>query len=171
MKLSTRKILDRSFSGLGVFSILLMTAALVVILGPLCWRGIGAIFFRGTVEHRLVMHEEFGVGNGEGLAEELKVITAAREPVYAAMHAFEEELSSFSGRKKREYRQHYHEFEEHLTELIGPAPGAEKEVLIRNRYGATRWDRTQVKLQRVLYDEVWELQFDQAGNPMPSRKV
>jgi phosphate transport system permease protein len=40
VRLSTRKLLDRSFSGLGLFSILVMGAALVVILVPVISRGV-----------------------------------------------------------------------------------------------------------------------------------
>ena len=55
MQLTTRKILNRAFTASGVFAIVLMTAALVILLAPMFARGIGAIFFTGTVEHRRLM--------------------------------------------------------------------------------------------------------------------
>ena len=49
MDLGTRKILDRSFTAVGVTSILLMATALLVVIVPIFTGGIGAIFFKGTI--------------------------------------------------------------------------------------------------------------------------
>ena len=57
MRLATRKLLDRSFSGMGVISIAIMAAALLVILVPIFVRGSRAFVFRATVEHRRLLHE------------------------------------------------------------------------------------------------------------------
>ena len=65
MELRTRKLLDRSFSGLGISAIMLMAFALLLILTPIIWKGAQAYFFTGTIEHRKVMYDHFGRGNIE----------------------------------------------------------------------------------------------------------
>ena len=55
MELRTRKLLDRSFSGLGISAIALMAIALLLILTPIIWKGSKAYIFKGTIEHRKVM--------------------------------------------------------------------------------------------------------------------
>jgi ABC-type nitrate/sulfonate/bicarbonate transport system permease component len=68
MRLHTRKVLDRAFSGLGFFSIALMAAALIILLAPIFTRGAGAFVFRGTVEFRRVMAERFDRGDRAAVA-------------------------------------------------------------------------------------------------------
>ena len=60
---STRKVLDKSFTGFGIMSIVLMAASLLVILAPICVRGVGAFFFATTVEHRKMLLELFEQGD------------------------------------------------------------------------------------------------------------
>jgi phosphate transport system permease protein len=94
MSLATRKLLDRSFSAVGVFSILIMGAALLVILVPIFSRGAGAFVFRATVEHRRLLHERFERGDDAALAAELQSVRAARQPVYDMMARFESGLGN-----------------------------------------------------------------------------
>ncbi len=89
MRLSTRKLLDRSFTGLGVVSIGLVALVLVVLLGPIVVRGVGAYVFRATVEHREVLWHEFEVGDPEALESEVAQVQAVRQPVYDALAKFE----------------------------------------------------------------------------------
>ena len=91
MKLGTRKLLDRSFSALGLFSILIMGAALLVILTPIFKRGAGAFVFKATVEHRRLLLERFERGNPDALAAELEAAQLARRPVYDMLTRFEAE--------------------------------------------------------------------------------
>ncbi len=92
MRLGTRKVLDRSFSGLGLFSLFLMCAALVVILGPIFARGTGAFIFKETVERRRVMNAKFGRGDPERLEQELAAAQEARKPVFRMLRERDEEL-------------------------------------------------------------------------------
>ncbi len=82
MRRNTRNVVDKAFSGLGIVSILLMAAALVVILLPILVNGAGAYVFRGTVEHRRVLLELFGRGDADRLQREWAAAEAARQPVY-----------------------------------------------------------------------------------------
>ena len=59
MRMLLRHILDKLFTSLAGLSVVLMAAALVVILGPIVWRGTGAVLFRGTVEFRRMQLEQF----------------------------------------------------------------------------------------------------------------
>jgi len=81
MHLGRRKILDKSFTGLGLFSIALMAAALVVLLAPIFIRGSAAFVFRATVEHRRAQMALFKAGDADALAAEVQRTDAARRPV------------------------------------------------------------------------------------------
>ncbi len=157
MQLRTRKVVDRAFTGLGVFSIGLVAATLIVLLGPIVVRGLGAFFFSATIEHRRVQLDVFGHGDATAIDGEWIAVQAARQPVYDAMTAFENQLETqFRGRERREYRELYAEFKDALRELFGPLPGEKEPQLLRNQYGPTRWDRAQVKAHHVLYREEWD---------------
>lgn len=50
----------------------------------------------------------------------------------------------------------YGDFVRHARELFGPLPGDSRQIMPRDRFGQTRWDRTLVKLHQLLYIEVWD---------------
>jgi len=56
MRLETRKLLDKAFTGAGYFSTSLMLASVVILLAPIFVRGISAIVFQGTIEHLSLIH-------------------------------------------------------------------------------------------------------------------
>lgn len=154
MQLASRKLIDRSFTGLSVFSIFLVAGALVIILAPIVWRGMGAVFFRGTIEHRRVQFDLFGHGDGDSITAEIAAAAEARRPVYELVAGFEKELADDLA-TRRQYADALEEVKTGLRELLGPFDG-EAPVLYRERYGQTRWERAQVKLERVLYTETYD---------------
>lgn len=155
MQLGTRKLFDRAFTGIGLFSILLMTAALLVFLVPITLRGARAFWFRGTIEYRKLVLDHFGRGDRAEVEREAARAAEARMAVYGPLAAFKAELKKdFSLRLK--YRKDLAEFEDALAALLGPAPGRAPPVLVRDRYGQTRWDRAQAKLHDVLYIEEYD---------------
>lgn len=211
MRLETRKLLDKAFSGLGLIAIAVMAIALLLILSPIVWRGSKAFVFKGTIEHRRVMVEQFDRGNVDKFNAEMETITEARAPLYkmledyetetmAVTSALEEEMdakkaqakelkSEIRALKKMEGKEAeivakdaeedrlkdeakalkeqireldesrnapYHAVVDAVKELLGPMPGQRKPVLLRQQYGQTRWDRTQVKLHELLYSEEWD---------------
>jgi len=212
MNLQTRKVLDKAFSGFGLIAIAVMAVALVLILAPIIWRGSKAFVFKGTIEHRRVMLEQFDRGHPEAFNKEMQLAAEARAPVYEMMAAYQTSTQKLVASideqidrtktedralraqirelKKAEPRddalleslnakrdqldaeeqdlkkqlsdiedsriQPYEELEDAMKELLGPAPGQRTPVLIRQRYGQTRWDRTQIKLHEVLYSEEWD---------------
>lgn len=156
MRLETRKLMDKAFSGFGLIAIAVMAMALVMILAPIIWRGSKAFIFKGTIEHRRVMLEEFDRGHTEAFNREQQEAVKARAPVYEMLEDFEAEMKAMDRSERREYRAAFKEVEKAIKVLLGPAPGDRTPVLIRQRYGQTRWDRTRIKLHEALYSEEWD---------------
>ena len=156
MNLSTRKLLDKSFSGLGLSSIALMGITLILILAPIIWNGSKAYIFKGTIEHRKVMFDHFDRGNYDKLAIEKSNINTARNFIYQSLDNFDEELKLMDSSERRKYRSDYREFKKQIKELLGPSPTDRKPVLIRQQYGQNRWDRTLIKLHEILYIQEWD---------------
>ena len=94
MRLETRKLLDKAFSGLGLIAIAVMAIALLLILTPIIWRGSKAFIFKGTVEHRRVMIEQFNRGNADKFTKEVAQIAKARAPIYKMLEGFELETEA-----------------------------------------------------------------------------
>ena len=67
MNIGTRKILDRSFTALGIGSIVVMAIALLIVLVPIVSNGFGAICFTGTVEHRKCCSMSSGAAEARAL--------------------------------------------------------------------------------------------------------
>ncbi len=82
MRLETRKLLDRSFSSLGIIAIGLMGAAILVLLVPIVKKGVTAFVFKGTVEYRKMEYELFDRGNKATLDAEIAETNAVRAKVY-----------------------------------------------------------------------------------------
>jgi phosphate transport system permease protein len=159
MRLGTRKVLDRSFTGLGVFSIGLVATALVVLLAPIVARGLGAFVFRGTVEHRRMLLEKFNHGDRATVEADVAQARAARQPVYDLLAAYE--------RTHGHDEQSYVDLRDALHVLLGPLPGERTPVMPREQYGQTRWDRAQVKLHKLLYVQEWDYSDPtQMGKPV-----
>ena len=122
MRMETRKLLDKSFAGLGLVAIALMAAALILILAPIFWRGSKAFIFKGTIEHRRVMIEQFDRGNAEKFSIEMKKAQAARAPVYQMMSDFEAELKAMKRRDRKPYKAPYRDLKKAIATLLGTAP-------------------------------------------------
>ena len=157
-------MLDRSFTASGVLAIVLMTAALVILLAPMFARGIGAIFFTGTVEHRRLMMEKFERGHRPDVEAEIAAARAAREPVYQMVAAFEKQLDAMPSAERRKMLPQFKELKKALQSLLGPEPGSLRPMLMRDQFGQTRWDRAQVKLQRVMFREEWDYSNPEQGS-------
>ncbi len=148
MRLGTRKVVDRSFTGLGIFSIALVSLALVILLTPIVVRGIGAVVFRATIEHDRVLMEHFERGNASTFAARNATAIAARAPVYEMLTAYEAQygVDDFE----------LEELREALQRLLGPAPDQSKPTLARDQFGATRWAQAQEAAHNVLYVQEWD---------------
>ena len=164
MRLETRKMLDRSFTASGVLAIVLMTSALVILLAPMIVRGVGAIFFTGTIEHRRLMMEKFERGNRSSIESEMASAQAARAPAFQMVAEFEKQLETMPSAERRKVTPSFKELKKALNALLGPAPGTPRPMLMRDQFGQTRWDRAQVKLERVLYREEWDYSHPERGS-------
>lgn len=167
MRLRTRKLLDRSFSGLGGLAILFMAAALVVILAPIISKGLGAYCFRGTVEFRKVMHDLYQRGDPDALKAEIRAVDKARQPVFGALALMKE----WPRKKRRPYKKPLRELKKALRELLGPLPGERIPVLPRGQYGQTRWKRALVKLDHVLHKQVWVYPEGEMGHQVSTPRI
>jgi len=156
MRMTTRKLMDRAFSTTGLFAIALMAIFLIVILFPIFSRGIGAFVFNATVEHRKLLVEVFHKGDPSALRAELAEAEKARQPVYDMLAAFEKQLDEGPATDRRKYRTPVKELKGILSQLLGPIPGGEVPLLVRSKYGQTRWDRALVKLDLLLFAEEWD---------------
>jgi phosphate transport system permease protein len=156
MKLKTRKILDKSFSSLGGIAILFMGSALVVMLAPIIIKGSGAFLFRGTIEYRKLMFNVWNRGNERDLKTEISKTDEARQPIYDMMAAFKLNLKKLPRKERKEYKTAYKELKKALNMLLGPFPGARMPVLMRQRYGQTRWGGTERYLKEVMFIEKWD---------------
>jgi phosphate transport system permease protein len=156
MKHQTRKILDNSFSGLGFFSIFLLFASLIIILAPIFVRGLGAFIFKGTVEFRRLNYEQFGRGSKEKIDLQVQNAEKSRRYVYQLLDKFEKQLDGETIPNAHEYTADFEELKELIHELFGPRPGDPEPVLMRDRCGATRWDRARETLHLILYMETWD---------------
>ncbi|MBO8092191.1 MAG: phosphate ABC transporter permease PstA [Prosthecochloris sp.] len=156
MNLGTRKILDRSFTAVGLTSIVLMALALLVVLVPIISGGIKALFFEATIEHRVLMYNEFGRGDAAELQEEQDRASAARQPVYDMLAAFEEELQGMEAGERRNFRSKLNQVRDVLHELLGPLPGDPEPILLRFQYGDTRWEQAEESLHKLLFVTKWD---------------
>jgi phosphate transport system permease protein len=138
MRLETRKVLDRSFTGLGMFSIALVSVALVILLAPIVVRGIGAFVFRGTIEHRRALLEQFGHGDRKAIIAEVKQFVPTRNAVIDRVAAFEEDYLVPRSRRQSldpEQRQrqemlalHVEDLKQRLRQLLGPRRSLEQHL-------------------------------------------
>ena len=156
MKLATRKLLDTSFTAYGIFSIVLMTLALLMILIPVFVRGSGAFVFRGTVEYRRLELEKFERGNEARVAREREEYNRLRQPLYEMLDAFENELRGMDRDTRDEYRTSLRAIKNGLRHLLGPRDDEPVPVMVRDQYGQVRWNRARVKLNEILFEESWD---------------
>ncbi len=92
MRLSTRKLLDKTFTGYGFFSITIMSCALLIILLPIMIRGSRAFVFKGTIEYRRMRLEKYFDGTGGKLENEINQTRPYRDSVFAMIASFEKEM-------------------------------------------------------------------------------
>jgi len=158
---------DRFVTGGSFAAVALLTLALILILTPIVVRGLGAIVFSGTIEHRRVLLDVFDRGNSKAVEAEWKRAQQARAPVYEMISAFEREMDEAGFATRRKYAAPLSELKDHLRSLLGPFPDEPRPVLMRDQYGQTRWDRAQVTLKHVLYVE----SYDYSDPKVMGRKV
>ncbi|MBN2210309.1 MAG: phosphate ABC transporter permease PstA [Sedimentisphaerales bacterium] len=94
MTIGFRQKLDALFTSISGLSVILMTAALVLVLGPILLKGASAVVFRGTVEFRQMQLELFGRGNVLDIQAETTEVEAARNEVYSIIDHFKKGIDA-----------------------------------------------------------------------------
>jgi phosphate transport system permease protein len=107
MNLSVRGKLDRLFTAATGLSVVLLTLALVAILGPMVRRGSSAVFFQGTVEFRKMQRNLFGRGDEQGLDAQVAQTEQVRRQVYDLIEGFKKgvDVEALSEQVRQIYRQ------------------------------------------------------------------
>ncbi|HLA84100.1 MAG TPA: phosphate ABC transporter permease PstA [Thermoguttaceae bacterium] len=163
MNLGTRKVVDRAFSGLGVTSIVLLAAALVVILAPMVLRGTGAFVFRGTVEFRRLEFEKFGRGNPDRLKAEQAAAIRARKTVYDMLKVFPREIEQREDAfraEKRELRK-----KRRAARDADVAEQPERKAALDRREKEFDGRRERLDRQKADFEEVHKLVGELLGPP------
>ena len=83
-----RRLTDKTFSLLAVFSVVLLVAVLVVVLGPMLLRGVSAVVFRGTVEFRRMQYAVNNHGDAEKIRAETAEVEKSRQSIYEMIDRF-----------------------------------------------------------------------------------
>jgi len=165
-----RKFWNHVFSGSAYCAVLFMAGFLVLVIGPVFVKGIGAYVFKGTIENRRLMLEQFGRGDKTAIQAEWVEVQRLRQPIYDAMSAFEKELDDLPAERRKELRPAFREVKDGIAELLGPAPNTPLPVLMRKVYGQTRWDRALVKREHILFDEQWDYSEEHGKKMLIPRK-
>jgi hypothetical protein len=94
MRLAVRGIIDKTFTVLTALSVVLMCFALVAVLGPMIWRGTGAVVFQGTVEFRKMQLSIFQRGDPSSLEKEINQAEHIRKVVYETIDKFKKGIDT-----------------------------------------------------------------------------
>ncbi len=156
MDLKSRKLLDKSFSSMGFFSIGMLILSLIIILAPIFIKGTGAFLFKGTIEFRKFDFEQFNRGDRTDLAKEKSKSEESRKFIYELISKFEEQIEEEDIPEAYKYEEELEDIISLIKELLGPSPGEESSVMMRDRYGANRWDKAIEISERILFSESWD---------------
>ncbi|MFH1076227.1 MAG: hypothetical protein V1753_05210 [Pseudomonadota bacterium] len=89
MNIQSRNIIDKLMTWSGLFAVAVLVLSVLVFLSPIISRGIGAFVFRGTIEYRKAMLDQFGRGDRDKIAVEEGESNKLKSPIYLAIALFE----------------------------------------------------------------------------------
>ena len=107
MRLIIRRITDKAFTCLTGTSVVLITLVLLVVLGPMVWRGAKAVIFKDTIEFRKMQLDLYNRGNPENLNAEVAETENFRAIVYETIDKFKHGIDAeeLIDKSKQIYRQ------------------------------------------------------------------
>lgn len=107
MNLRIRGKLDQLFTAATGASVVLLALVLVAVLGPMVYRGSGAVFFNGTVEFRKMQRDLFKRGDEKTLDAEIADAEQFRQKVYSMIDEFRKgvDLDALSDEVREIHRQ------------------------------------------------------------------
>jgi phosphate transport system permease protein len=123
------------------------------------------------VEFRRILLEKFQRGDRDELQKEMAAASAARQPVFAALAAYQQELAALPVAQRRKLNLEFEQVRDAVKELLGPLPGEAVPLMMRGQYGQTRWDRAQVKLQKILFSEDYDFSGGGLGKKVLKPRV
>ena len=88
MRLIIRRITDKVFTLLAGTSVALLASVLLIVLGPMVWRGAKAVIFKDTVEFRKMQLDLYNRGNPASLEVESAEAASFRKTVYKIIDDF-----------------------------------------------------------------------------------
>jgi phosphate transport system permease protein len=94
MKVSIRNTFDKTFTVLTALSVVFISLVLLGILGPMIWRGSGAVIFKGTVEFRKMQMDLFERGNQEALQKEIVETNTIRKTIFETINKFKKGIDT-----------------------------------------------------------------------------
>lgn len=106
MNLSLRIKLDKGFTILTGAAVVMLSLILLLVLGPMIFRGTSAVFFRATVEYRKMQMGIFERGDQKALQAEVAEVQGARQPVYDLIDGFKKgiDIEALESRAKQIHR-------------------------------------------------------------------
>ena len=107
MSVAVRQMLDKVFTALTAATVILLSLVLLAILGPMIYRGSGAVVFKGTVEWRKMQLALFKRGDADALKVELDKIQEHRDFVYQRIQEFKQGVNpeALSDRARKIHRE------------------------------------------------------------------
>ncbi len=166
MRMVFRMLFDKLFTGSAVGSVGLLCLLLGIVLGPMLWKGMGAVVFRETIEFRKMQHAIFGRGSQNEILRETEEVDALRKPIYDLFDSFAKGIDV--DKQLNRVREIYREHGESLRQRNLPA---DEFTRLRNKAKTIR-DRLTEALEEVnqasaisLTQEVLALEKDFDGEP------
>ncbi len=130
-----RQFLDKSFTVIAAISVILITITLVIVLGPMLYRGSKAVFFHGTVEFRKMQLNLFDRGDKEEIDKETTKAAEFREKIYSTIEQFKEgiDADTLSDKAKAIYKAYGNELR--LNNITGEQFSSQRKLAreIRNK--------------------------------------
>lgn len=132
MKLATRAMLDKIFTGATGLSVVLLALVLIAVLGPMVYRGSSAVLFNGTVEFRKMQRDLFDRSDPKQLDAEIAKTEEFRQEVYRLIDAFKEgiDIEAMSARVREINREFGKElrYKETPSELYTTLRGRSRDI-------------------------------------------
>ncbi len=133
MNVTARGWFDRFFTVLTGLSIVLLTLVLVAVLGPMLYRGSGAVWFEGTLEFRKMQRDLFNRGDVKVLDADIARSEGFRQKVYQMVDEFKQGIDPET--LTEEVRSIYRDYGRELRQKEVPAEQYEE---LRRRTRAIR---------------------------------
>ena len=128
---------------------------------------------RTRLEQALDSHDPNQIGQDLafvlGLAEDPRFKGTTGEGFFRIARQFQKAAAHADLARQREYTTALAEVEGIIAELLGPRPGTPLPPLVRQQYGATRWEQAQAIAHRLSFVEQWV--EDKPGQPLIRREV